>query len=73
MMAKVLIAPKSLLDNLNRWDAPHVIGVATEMDARGIDLDDAVGAKSCSDDMKFLEKHAQKVRVLPCPKASRYP
>jgi hypothetical protein len=70
---KVRIVPKSLLNHLNRWDAPHVLGVAKEMDSRDIDLDDPAGAKACSDDLKFLEEHKQKVRVLPCPPQRTYP
>jgi phosphoserine phosphatase len=72
-MTKIRIVPKHLLDNLNRWDAPHVLAVSDEMEARDIPLDDAEGAADCSNDLKFLESVKQKVRILPCPTPSRYP
>lgn len=41
--------PLSLLQNLGRWDASHVLAVAEEMEARGLSLSDAEGAKTCSE------------------------
>lgn len=70
---KVGVVPARLLGHLNRWDARHVLAVKDEMDRRDIDLDDAEGAKACSDDLKLIESLVQKERRLPCPKPTIYP
>lgn len=70
---KVRAVPASLLTHLNRWDAPHVMAVTDEMARRDLDLDDAAGATSCSDDLKFIQSIKQKERRLPCPPQKIYP
>ena len=56
MMESPRTVPSSMLGNVKRWDADHVLDVADEVESRGGELSNADDAKAASDDLAFVGK-----------------
>ena len=67
-LVRVRIVSTSLLRRLGTWSPTVVLPVVEEMERRAIEPDDMEGASQCYSDIRFLQEHAQKTRVLPLPR-----
>lgn len=55
--------PSSMLGNMKRWDAEHVLDVKDEVEARGGDVSNAADTKAASDDLAFADKALPNVKA----------
>ena len=64
---KVAIVPSSLLFAVTDWSAQRIIPLMEEVEAQDVDITDISAIKQIDRDMSWLQKNAQKQRLLPMP------
>lgn len=69
--AKSRVVPSSMLGDLGRWDAGHVIDVADETEARGADISDGETVRQVSRDIRWADapKQGRRIKHGPGPEA----
>lgn len=67
-MTKVGTVLASTVARLNRWDAPFILKLKDEVEARGASIDTNIEETLFAQaDIEYLEKNQQRQRLLPLP------